>query len=78
MRAHIHTHVVTQSVNHAAAAQCIKLFRYRSLGSVHFNIRIEEKCDLSDFDCIMAVGARKTDLTISETAQIQGLGQLLI
>jgi len=50
------------------AVQCIKCCRYRSGVSVNVHIKHQngEKCDLSDFDCGMIVGAIRVGLRISE------------
>ena len=36
------------------------------------NVRMEKKCDLSDFDHGMIVGARQGGLSITETADLLG------
>ncbi len=37
-----------------------------------------KKVDLSDFECGMVVGARRTDLIISKTADLLGLSRTTI
>ena len=55
-----------------AATKCIKACRRGSRGSAVFqtNVRIGKKCDLSDFDRRMIVGARQGALSISEAADL--------
>ncbi len=36
---------------------------------------MEKKGDLSDFECVMVVGARQTGLSISKTADLLGFSR---
>ena len=63
-----------QSANHMAASKCIKACRCGQEVQLFFrsNVRIGKKCEASDFDCGMIVGARQGGLSISETADSLG------
>ena len=60
------------SANHMAATKCIKACRHGQEVQLLFrsNVRMGKKCDLSDFDRGMIVGARQGGLNISETADL--------
>ena len=53
--------IMWQQLNAYKHADVIKRFSW-------FSARMQKKCDRSDFDCGMIVGARQGGLSISETA----------
>ena len=62
-----------ESTNRVAATQCIKACRRgHKVQLFKPNIRMVKKCDLSDFDCKMIVGAKWGGLSISATANSGG------
>ena len=68
----VHQHVIANiySANHVAAAKCLHARKHSQKVQlfVRPNVRIGKKCDRSDFDRGVIVGARQGGLVISETA----------
>ena len=58
-------------IKHADVVKMVQLF-FRP------NVRIGKKCDLSDFDRGMIVGARQGGLSISETAHLLGFSHTTV
>ena len=60
--------------NQVAATKCVQACRRGQEVELFFrpSVRMEKKCDLSDFDCRVTVGARKGGLSISTTADHLG------
>ena len=63
-----------------AATKCIKACRHGHEFQLFFrpNDRMGKKCDRSDFDSGMIVGARQGDLSISETADPLGFSRTAV
>ena len=63
-----------------AGTQCIKACRRGQEVQLFFrpNVRMGKKCDLSDFDCGMIVGARQSGLSISVTADLLGFSHTTV
>ena len=61
------------------ATKCIKACRRGQEVHLFFtpNFRMENKCDLIDFDSGMVVGARQGGLSISEPADVLGFSRSL-
>ena len=58
--------------------KCVKAWRRGQEVQLFFrHVRMGNKCDLSDFDRKMSVGARQGSLNISETADLSGFSQSL-
>ena len=60
-----------------AATKCIHSYRRGQEVHLFFrpNVRMGKKCDLSDFDRGMIVGARQSGLSISETGDLLQFSQ---
>ena len=58
------------SANHVAATKCIKACRCGREVPLFLRSNVRKKCDPSDFDRAVIVGARQGGLSISETADL--------
>ena len=71
---------LTLEVSHGTLACCIKQADRHSRHSVtvRLNIRMGKTSDLSNFECGMIVGARRTGSSISETSAILGFSRMTL
>ena len=69
-----------QIFSHVAETKCIKACRRGQEVPLFFglNVRMGNKCDLSDFDHGMIVGAKQNGLSISETADLLGFSHTTV
>lgn len=65
---HLLIHAIIQSASRVPAVQCKKIMQIRASSLFTSAVRMGEKCELSDSDCGMIVGARNTGLSVSRRA----------